>query len=116
MDHIASGRDWLRARRGLLYEIPPLVGALVLIVALAPLAEDARVDARALYLLCFVLFSLAALRFFGLALEVLEWDCPRCMERFCGDVPFRARCANCGYVPSEAEAPAAPPPGADRLH
>jgi hypothetical protein len=114
MDHPASGRDWLRARRGLAFEIPPFIGTLVLIVLLAPLAENSLVDARVLYLACFALFSISALRFVGLAIELLEWDCPRCLERFCGQVPFRARCANCGYVPRDADAPT-PPAGAGPL-
>lgn len=101
-----AGRAWLRARRWLALELPPLVGAGILLYVLAPATETkgSPLDARALYLVCFTLFSMALLGFVGRVLEVLEWECPRCRESFCGGLP-RSQCANCGFRPAAAEPP-----------
>ena len=102
-----AGRAWLRARRWLAVELPPLVGGGVLLYLLAPAteAEGSLLDARALYLVCFTLFSMALLGFVGRALEVIEWECPRCRESFCAGLPLRSRCAHCGFRPAAAAPP-----------
>jgi len=97
------GRDWLRARRGLALELPALVAACFLLTELAPAAEASVLDAQALWVLCFALFSMATLGFVRLGLALFECECPRCTEPFCGNRPFRTRCAHCGYRPDEDE-------------
>jgi hypothetical protein len=108
-----AGRAFLRARRWLAVELPPLLGAGALLYLLAPATEHegSPLDARALYLVCFTLFSMALLGFVGRVLEVIEWECPRCRESFCAGAPLRSRCANCGFHPG-AEPPEEPA-GAD---
>jgi hypothetical protein len=100
-----AGRAWLRARRWLALELPPLGGAGVLLYLLAPAAEGPLLDARALYLVCFTLFSMTLLGFVGRVLEVVEWQCPHCRESFCAGLPLRSRCANCGFRPTAEEPP-----------
>jgi hypothetical protein len=109
-----AGRAFLRARRWLAVELPPLVGAGALLYLLAPAteAEGSPLDARALYLVCFTLFSMALLGCVGRVLEVLEFECPRCRESFCAGLLLRSRCANCGFRPA-AEAPPEETAGAD---
>jgi hypothetical protein len=100
-----AGRDWLWARRGLALELPALAGACALLTMLAPRAESSVLDAQALWIACFALFSMATIGFVRRGLAVLEWECPRCAESFCGNQPFRARCAHCGFRPGRDEAP-----------
>lgn len=100
MEKEAEGvRDWLWARRGLALELPALAAACVLLTELAPIAEESVLDARALWVGCFALFSMETVAFVRRALAVLDWECPRCAESFCANQPFRARCANCGFRP-----------------
>jgi hypothetical protein len=99
-----AGRAFLQARRWLAVELPPLVGGGVLLYLLAPAADGPLLDARALYLVCFTLFSMALLGFVVRVLEVLEFECPRCRESFCAGLLLRSRCANCGFRPT-AETP-----------
>jgi hypothetical protein len=95
-------RAWLAARRGLAFELPPLLAVGVVLFVIAPVAERAVLDVRALYLASLALFSLGAIEFVRRVLEVIAFTCPRCHEDFSGRVPFRARCASCGFRPSEA--------------
>ena len=108
-----AGRAFLRARRWLAVELPSLAGAGALLYLLAPEteAQGSSLDARALYLVCFTLFSMALLGFVGRMLEVLEWECPRCREGFCAGHPLRSRCASCGFRP--ADGPSEETAGAD---
>jgi hypothetical protein len=100
-----GARDWLRARRGLVFELPALVAACFLLTELAPVAEASVFDAQALWVACFALFSMATLGFVRRGLEVLDWECPRCSEPFCGRRPYRTRCAHCGFRPGGDEPP-----------
>jgi hypothetical protein len=93
------------------FELPALAGACFLLTELAPLAEASVLDAQALWVLCFALFSMATLDFVRRGLAVLAWECPRCAEPFCGSQPFRARCAHCGFRPGDDESPREATPG-----
>jgi hypothetical protein len=105
METQAEGaREWLWTRRGLVLELPALAAACFLLTELAPVAERSVLDARALWVACFALFSMETIAFVRRALAVLDFECPRCAESFCANQPFRARCANCGFRP-EDEAP-----------
>lgn len=91
---------WLRARRALALELVPLVASGAALIGLAPRAEASVPDARVLFLAALALFSIGLLDAMRRTLEVLDWDCPRCHENFCGPLPFRARCSYCGHRPA----------------
>jgi hypothetical protein len=98
-----STADWLRARRALGIEIVFLVAAGAFLFGVAPHAESAVSDARVLYLAALALFSVILLDGIFRTLEILDWDCPRCHENYCGPLLFRARCNSCGQA-AKAEA------------
>lgn len=105
-----SAADWLGARRLLAVELAAVAAAGAALFALAPRVEAAVLDARIVYLGVFSLFSVIFLRGTLRMLELLDWDCPRCHENYCGPLLFRTRCHGCGRA-AEAEAPRSSPRG-----
>jgi hypothetical protein len=93
---------WLRARRVLALELLPLGVAGAVLYALAPDAEASTPEARAAFLGVGALFFAAFVRLVARAVEFLQLDCPRCDREFWipPSLPFRARCARCGFQPS----------------
>jgi hypothetical protein len=98
-----STADWLRARRALGIEILFLLISGAFLFGIAPRAEAAVSDARVLYLAALALFSVILLDGIFRMLEILDWDCPRCHENYCGPLLFRTRCSSCGQ-PAKPEA------------
>jgi hypothetical protein len=98
-----SSAQWLRARRALGLELLFLLASGAFLFAIAPYAESAVSDARVIFLAALALFSVILLDGIFRTLEILDWDCPRCHENYCGPLLFRARCSSCGQV-AEPEA------------
>ena len=86
------------ARGALGLELLFLLGSGAFLFAIAPYAEGAVSDARVLFLAALALFSVILLDGIFRTLEILDWDCPRCHENYCGGpLLFRARCNSCGH-------------------
>jgi hypothetical protein len=93
-----STAQWLRARRALGLELLFLLGSGAFLFVMAPYAEGAVSDARVLFLAALALFSVILLDGIFRTLEILDWDCPRCHENYCGPLLFRTRCNACGQA------------------
>jgi hypothetical protein len=93
-----STADWLRARRALGFELFFLLLSGAFLFRIAPHAEAAISDARVLYLAALALFSVILLDGIFRMLEILDWDCPRCHENYCGPLLFRSTCSSCGQA------------------
>lgn len=100
----AQARALVTWRRLLCAETGFLAAAVTALLWLAPATEPALRDARFVYAVLVVLVALPLVRVISSWLRLLEVECPRCAERFYGDetvpVPWRARCADCGFRPA----------------
>jgi hypothetical protein len=94
-----SAADWLRARRSLAVQLAILTVTGASLADVSQRIDAAALDARLLYVVVLALFSATLLHGVLRALELVEWDCPRCHENYCGGpLLFRARCNSCGHA------------------
>ena len=93
-----SAADWLRARRALAVQLAILAATGAALADVSQRIDAAALNARLLYVVVLALFSATLLHGVLRTLELVEWDCPRCHENYCGPLLFRTRCNACGQA------------------